>query len=284
MVKFSFSIPTRNNLDDIKKLYESIKNQAYKDYEIIVTDKSTDSKIKDFCKVNRIKYVYQTNNGLSAARNIGLDKCSGEWIIWIDADHFLDYNFLANLNDYIKQNKNCDIITPNQIYLGKTFLQKIIKAELDFNKKRGRLPTVVKRKVLKEIGGWNEKLDFGEDRYITEELSKKDKFCFVENAKVYVKTVNDIKQFFKQSRWYGRTLKYYLNERRGALVLVNILFHAFVIPVTIVSYFWVPLAPLFFFSLLALESLIFMFNSGIYGLFVPLIKIMRSIIELIYLI
>lgn len=98
----SVIIPVYNVEKYIDKCVESVVRQTYKNLEIwLVDDGSTDSS-GVYCqkwveKDERINVIHQKNRGLSAARNIAIDKCSGEWLAFVDSDDWLDNNFFMEL-------------------------------------------------------------------------------------------------------------------------------------------------------------------------------------------
>ena len=89
MVKISVILPVFNGDEYIKKSIESVLNQSFNDFElIIVNDGSTDSTlniIESFTD-SRIKLINQTNQGPGAARNIALKIAHGDYIMFLDAD------------------------------------------------------------------------------------------------------------------------------------------------------------------------------------------------------
>ena len=85
----SVIIPTYNRAKLIKRSVESVLNQTYKNLElIIIDDGSTDNtkEVIDSIKDERIIYFYQTNQGVSAARNKGIDLAKGKYIAFQDSD------------------------------------------------------------------------------------------------------------------------------------------------------------------------------------------------------
>ena len=93
--KVSIIIPVYNVEKYIKKCLDSILNQTYNNLEIIlVDDGATDSsgKICDEYKLidNRCKVYHKHNGGLSDARNYGIDKITGELVMFVDSDDWLD--------------------------------------------------------------------------------------------------------------------------------------------------------------------------------------------------
>lgn len=90
MPKVSVLIPIYNSGGYIREAIQSILNQSFSDFEvIIVNDGSTDNSISEIKKFHdkRIKlYNYKKNRGLTLARNSSLDFANGEYVAWLDAD------------------------------------------------------------------------------------------------------------------------------------------------------------------------------------------------------
>lgn len=115
-MKYSFIIPAFNAAEHIERCINSIVSQKTKTkYEIIlINDGSTDNSkeiIQDlllkYPKI--IKYYEQKNQGVSVARNYGVEKSVGKYITFVDADDILGDNFFANSNKTLK-NEDFDII------------------------------------------------------------------------------------------------------------------------------------------------------------------------------
>lgn len=102
--KYSFIVPMYNVENYINQCIDSILMQNYEDYEIIlVNDGSTDN-TEEKCLAysdDRIHYYRKENGGLSDARNFGIEKSNGDFLIFIDSDDFYCDSFLGSLNDYI---------------------------------------------------------------------------------------------------------------------------------------------------------------------------------------
>ena len=84
----SVIIPAYNCSSHIRQAIESVLQQTHKSIEcIVIDDGSTDDTARQACKFgNQIKYVYQENAGVSAARNKGISIANGEFIAFLDAD------------------------------------------------------------------------------------------------------------------------------------------------------------------------------------------------------
>lgn len=102
MPLISVVVPVYNVEECLDACVESIVSQSYKNLEIIlINDGSTDfSGVKcDRWRENdkRIIVIHQKNMGLSGARNSGIDRCTGEWITFIDSDDVVDLDYVAHL-------------------------------------------------------------------------------------------------------------------------------------------------------------------------------------------
>lgn len=98
----SIIIPVYNAVEYLDRCLKSIRNQTYKIFECICVDDGSvdDSKIilSNFVELDsRFKYIYQENAGPSAARNNGIDTSKGEYITFVDADDYIDDDYLQNL-------------------------------------------------------------------------------------------------------------------------------------------------------------------------------------------
>lgn len=108
-MKFSIIMPAYNEENKISNAIKSILNQTYKNFElIIINDGSTDNTLKiiNQYKGKNIKVINQKNLGVSAARNAGIKESQGNYILFIDADDYIDNDLLINLVKTIKNNKN----------------------------------------------------------------------------------------------------------------------------------------------------------------------------------
>ena len=112
-IKFSIIMPAYNVEDSIEESINSVLNQTYSNFELIIIDDcSTDNTYNIVKKYYNIK-LFQTpvNSRQGAARNIGLDNCSGDYILFLDADDiFFDNQVLEKLSKIILSKKFPDIV------------------------------------------------------------------------------------------------------------------------------------------------------------------------------
>ena len=108
----SVIIPIYNGEKYVKQALDSVINQTYNNLEIIIiNDGSTDNSlniIKDYqSKDKRIVIIDKQNNGVSSARNDGIKKSSGKYIMFLDSDDYLDNDYIFNMyNCLIKNNSD----------------------------------------------------------------------------------------------------------------------------------------------------------------------------------
>ena len=86
----SVIIPCYNHGRYLPKAIESVQSQRYAEVEIIVVDDGSKDNTKQVSSAyQNVKYVYQQNQGLSAARNTGIENSSGKYLVFLDADDWL---------------------------------------------------------------------------------------------------------------------------------------------------------------------------------------------------
>lgn len=85
----SIVLPVYNREKTIRTAVESILNQTYSDFELIIVDDGSSDKTRDVIlgiDDSRVKYIFQKNSGACAARNTGIDAANGEYIAFHDSD------------------------------------------------------------------------------------------------------------------------------------------------------------------------------------------------------
>ncbi|WDV07469.1 glycosyltransferase [Lysinibacillus irui] len=133
-MKVSIITPVYNAEKYIDNSIESVLNQTYQDFElIIVNDGSTDNSaqnIKKYLFDSRIKYYLQENKGESAARNKGIEEAQGEFIAFLDADDLYQPTKIEEQINYFNQYKDIDVVyTDVQIIDEKGRNQGVLKSE-----------------------------------------------------------------------------------------------------------------------------------------------------------
>ncbi len=109
----SVVIPAYNAEKTIEDCVNSILNQTYNNFElIIVNDGSTDNTLELCEKIaqldNRITIINKDNQGVSAARNDGIDKASGKYLLFVDSDDTVDKEYIKTLVEAKENNPEFD--------------------------------------------------------------------------------------------------------------------------------------------------------------------------------
>lgn len=111
--KISVIIPIYKVENFLEKCVESIRNQTYKNLEIILVDDGSPDNCPKMCddyaeKDERIKVVHRENGGLAEARNSGLEVATGDFVVFMDSDDFIDPDTYEMLYKMITEN-NADM-------------------------------------------------------------------------------------------------------------------------------------------------------------------------------
>jgi len=118
MKKFSIIVPVYNTYDYLDKCLNSLVKQknVKNEYEIIIVNDGTPDNSEEIILKYKekypkiIKYIKKENGGLSSARNAGVEKATGEYLIFVDSDDYLDFNLLNKLEIHIEENNTPDLI------------------------------------------------------------------------------------------------------------------------------------------------------------------------------
>lgn len=105
MPKVSIIVPVYNAEKYIEKCLESILNQTYENIEVIVVNSGSTDKSEEVIKqYDNIKYIVSGNNGVSVARNMGIENVTGDYFCFVDADDYIDEKLIENLSIYMQEN------------------------------------------------------------------------------------------------------------------------------------------------------------------------------------
>lgn len=127
MFKFSLIVAVYNAEKYLNRCLDSVQKQSYRNWEcIIINDGSNDSS-PDICNEyaladKRFKVIHKENEGVSAARNLGMDNIAGDWVTFIDADDELTPDALTYFAEGIKRFNQASILRGGH----KTITTKVI--------------------------------------------------------------------------------------------------------------------------------------------------------------
>src|SRR5690606_28111374 len=112
--KISINIPIYNAELFLKKCINSVLNQTFENFELLLINDGSTDKSGQICddysqKDERIKVFHKKNGGVSSARNFGIRNSSGKLLCFIDADDWIESDYLKNI---ISKN-NADLVISN---------------------------------------------------------------------------------------------------------------------------------------------------------------------------
>lgn len=164
MPLISVIIPTFNRANLLNKAIQSVLNQNFENWELIIVDDGSEDHtkklVKSYLSDKRISYYFQKNKGVSAARNYGATNSKGEWLVFLDSDDELEEVALFSFANAISANFHVivggiKIISENTI---NTILPKNVKY-------LAKIPGIfcLKKSTFDAVKGYDEALHFGEN-------------------------------------------------------------------------------------------------------------------------
>ena len=146
-IKISVIMPVYNVTEEYFKVcIDYLIGQTLKEIEIIVVNDGSNKQAtcyyEDYCKKDsRIEYIYQENRGVSSARNTGIEAAKGEYLVFVDADDWIESNTCEQVYNYAKKH-NLDVVLYGYFsnYINKELVRVLQNAEqLSFEKEKLQL-------------------------------------------------------------------------------------------------------------------------------------------------
>jgi glycosyltransferase involved in cell wall biosynthesis len=114
--KISVIIPVYKVEQYLRKCVDSVINQSYENLEIILVDDGSPDKCPSICdeyakKDKRIKAIHKQNGGLSDARNAGLDIATGDYVMFVDSDDWVEPGIIKECLDALKKEGSDAVVT-----------------------------------------------------------------------------------------------------------------------------------------------------------------------------
>lgn len=153
---FSVIIPSFNRVEILPKTIATVLHQTFYDFELIVVDDGSTDGTSDWiseCTDSRIQYVYQTNSGVSIARNTGVMISKGAYLVFLDSDDFVTKDWLKDFHLEIVAHRS-KIVTCNRVLNGKSSTVNLAFLAGTF---------AIEKNLFKEIGMYDPVLKFGEN-------------------------------------------------------------------------------------------------------------------------
>ncbi len=167
----------------IKKAINSVLNQTFENYELIIIDDGSKDRsvkiIKEFQNKKNIKIIFQKNKGLVVSNNLALRLSKAKYIMRLDSDDWLDPHALEIMSNILERDKKISLIFPDYYEVDKN--GKILRQVRRHNFKKVKLLdqpahgacTMIRRENLIDIGGYDEEFNCQDGFYLWLKFIKK---------------------------------------------------------------------------------------------------------------
>lgn len=217
MIKFSVIIPVYNRPDELSELLESLNQQTYKEFELIIVEDGSTIKseniVNDYQKLLDVKYFFKSNSGPGQSRNYGAERAKGDYLVFFDSDCIIPKRYFEIVNEKLSSEPVDAYGGPDMAHPSFSAIQKSINYSMTSFFTTGGIRGGMKdekkfhprsfnmgfsKAVYEKTKGFS-KMRFGEDvdmslRIIENGFST----TLIKNAAVYHKRRVDFRKFFKQ--------------------------------------------------------------------------------------
>lgn len=298
MPYFSIIIPVYNRPDEVRELLESLNKQTLKDFEVLLiedgSNRRCDTVAQEFDKDLNICYFYKENSGRSLTRNYGMERASGDYLIFFDSDCIIPEHYFEIVKARLEKDYTDCFGGPDAAHSSFNDLQKAISYSMTSFFTTGGIRGGKKgmekfaprtfnmgfsKEVYKRVGGFKDM--FGEDIDLSLRIRKAGfRTDLIREAFVYHKRRVSFRSFYRQVSVFGKARVDLYLLHPGSLKIVHLLPAAFVLGsllLIVLSFFciWALLPLAAYFLALFLESLICNHSLRIAGL-----SVITSIIQL----
>ena len=298
MPYFSVIIPVYNRPDEVRELLESLSKQTLKDFEVLLIEDGSvnrcDTVAQEFDKDLNICYFYKENSGRSLTRNYGMERASGEYLIFFDSDCIIPERYFEIVKARLEEDYVDCFGGPDAAHTSFSNLQKAISYSMTSFFTTGGIRGGKKgmekftprtfnmgfsKEVYKRVGGFKDM--FGEDIDLSLRIQKAGfHTVLIRDAFVYHKRRVSFRSFYRQVSVFGRARVDLYLLHPESLNIVHLLTAAFVLGsliLILLSFFciWALLPLIVYFLALFFESLVCNHSLRIAGL-----SVLTSIIQL----
>ena len=223
----SVIIPIYNSQQTLARCIESVINQDFEDFELILVNDGSIDQSLEVCyaysqKDSRIKIINKLNEGVSSARNIGLLETSGEWITFIDSDDWIYPDTFSAMIDF---SRDVDLVVgamcfgnsgsvlslydTNKVLEGEN-LSYAIQSNIDHHSFNSPCAKLFLRTIIKERDlHFDESLCFGEDALFVKDYMLSVKRLKIVSAVCYHYCDHGVDIYRKYSKNFAPIYRYY---------------------------------------------------------------------------
>lgn len=204
MHKLVVIVPVYNVRDYLKRCIESVLNQSFKDFKLLLVDDGSTDTSGDLCdeyalRDGRIEVIHQENMGLSEARNRGINASSEKYIMFLDSDDFIHKDTLKLLYENLKaQGADISVVGHRKIYKNEEIKKERLENNISVLDNKSAVELIVEKSNSNMIVAWGKLYDrslfknirypkekYHEDEFVTYKILYKARRVVVSDAKVY---------------------------------------------------------------------------------------------------
>jgi glycosyltransferase involved in cell wall biosynthesis len=193
MVIFSVIVPTFNEEKTVEKILKALKNQTFKDFEIIVKDGGSTDRTVELAKKYADKIVCKSDFSAADARNQGADDAKGVFLVFVDADTELPRDTLERFAQ-LTQNREIIGVSCRKLPKDGDVIDRIIyefvnistffSYYLHIGGAHGNC-MLIRKDVFKAINGFNPKIKIAEEQELVRKARRFGKFTFLLDVYVF---------------------------------------------------------------------------------------------------
>jgi glycosyltransferase involved in cell wall biosynthesis len=220
MAELSIIIPIYNNADYLQQTIQTVLQQTYKEFELLLIDDGSTDQSLSIChhmaeQDERIRVIHKENSGVSSSRNCGIDAATGTYIAFVDADDCIDSVMYEMMIHTLKKSKSdfvgCCVIKENEYkplaHVKSKGLTSYKPLEL-LSKKGYFMDSSLNKVYLRKFIGttrFDESISYSEDKlFVSELLLKAEKVVLLSNMFYhYIQRKNSLSWQNSATIWEG---------------------------------------------------------------------------------
>lgn len=210
---FSVIVTSKNEADHIQTCLKSIKQQNYKNIEIILVDNhSTDETVKLAKKYT--DKIFQTGPERSSQRNLGAKKASGKYLLFLDGDMALSSGLIKKAIEKLEKNKSLVGLYLPLHWQGRHWLIQLKNLERSFYDQTVLdAARIVSQSAFKKLSGFDEALFAGEDWDFNQRLKNLGPIGWINTGLVHLEDKHiSLFSYLKKIAYYSPSMDKYLKK------------------------------------------------------------------------
>ena len=274
-MKVSIIIPAYNEEKYIGKCIETLLNQSYRDFEIIIIDDGSKDRTVEIVKKlssknKKIKLLSQNHGGPGRARNLGAKHTKGGIIVLVDADMEFDKNYIKNLVKPIVEGREIGTYHIKEYAANKKNIWARCWGTKRVEEKPGKTQPIFRAILKKEflsVGGFDPAKGTFDDQSLAKKLGKE---AIGVDATCYHNNPTSLPETFNHSKWIGGSFM----TNKDAIKRHIKKFSKFIFPAILI--FAVALIFLIFYRLLLFTIILVLLSPVILAILLAIRRILKS--------